>query len=129
MKKGVFLLAAFSSWSAKGATIFDTVTITPPDVNTGLQIVTTELDDGLVAFWELGTVDWTLFYSNEPTVGIGFEYYVMSLGDRLNDQIAEGLKPIVTNLGPPRMAPFAFGQEQDPDGGKPPNFYMGFMLG
>ena len=125
----IILSTAVTIQAATATVTLNTVTISPPDELTGIQVIDTEFQ-GFGAFWEIGTVDETLFFSNDFTVGIGFEYYLLELGDRLNGPIAEGLVPVVTNLGPPRIAPFAFDTPQGPI--DPlidlPNFYLGFFL-
>ncbi len=123
------LASAFTVQAATAAVTLNTVTISPPDGLTGIQVIITEIQ-GLGASWEIGIVDETLFFSNDFTVGIGFEYYLLTLGDRLNGPIAEGLVPVVTNLGPPRIPPFAFGTPQGPIDPviDVPNFYLGFFL-
>lgn len=113
--------------AATAAVTLNTVAISPPD-GFGRQVIDTEIQ-GLRASWEIGKVDEAIFFSNEVTTDIGFEYYFLTLGDRLNGSIAEGLVPVVTNLGPPRIPPFAFGTPQAPNGsGDPTTFYLGFFL-
>ncbi|YCM43160.1 PEP-CTERM sorting domain-containing protein [Verrucomicrobiaceae bacterium 227] len=75
-----------------------------------------------------GIIDPSLFSVNGTSEEIGFEYYRLNLGDQLYGSIAEGLDPIVTNLGAPRMSDFGFAGPQDPDDSSPLNFYLGFFM-
>lgn len=123
----IYLFAVILSVLPANATVLlDTVTITEPDEMSGLQRISTEVFE-LGALWDIGTVDSSLFFGQGESLGIGFEYYILDVGDRLNGFIAEGLEPVVTNLGPPRESPFAFDTPQDSQGGAL-GFYLGFFL-